>query len=103
MSAQNATVEETYVALPLRQHTILGVCEAIGEDFGFNPIFLRVPLAAIVLWSPLVAIGGYFALGALVLVSRTLFPRPATAAAQSATVIESDHDPLGRDSMPIAA
>ena len=55
---------ENQIALPLRAHTILGVCEAIGEDFGFNPVFLRIPLAAMVVVSPLWAIGGYFALGA---------------------------------------
>ena len=38
--------QDNQVALPLRSHTILGVCEAIGEDFGFNPNFLRVPLAS---------------------------------------------------------
>lgn len=103
MSAQNTAVQEAYVALPLRQHTIFGVCEAIGEDFAFNPIFLRVPLAAMVLWSPLIAIGAYFSLGALVLASRTLFPRPKAVAAQSAAAIESDNDQLGRDSLPIAA
>ena len=103
MSAQNATAQEAYVALPLRQHTIFGVCEGIGEDFGFNPIYLRVPLAAMVLWSPLIAIGTYFALGALVLVSRLVFPRPTAIAAQSADAIHSDNDQLGRVSMPIAA
>ena len=100
MSAQNATAQEPYVALPLRQHTILGVCEGIGEDFGFNPIFLRVPLAAMVLWSPLIAIGTYFLLGALVLASRLLFPRPNAVEAHRATLIESDND---RESMSIAA
>ncbi len=63
-------------ALPLRNHTILGVCEAIGEDFGINPVLLRVPFAASVLWSPLIAISAYFALGAVVLLSRLLFPQP---------------------------
>lgn len=65
------------VALPLRSHTILGVCEAIGEDFGFNPVFLRIPFAASVIYSPLLAIGIYLALGLAVLGSRTLFPRKA--------------------------
>ena len=63
------------VALPLRSHTILGVCEAIGEDFGFNPVFLRIPLAAMVIWSPMVAFGLYFGLGAVVLASRLLAPK----------------------------
>ena len=74
--------QETQVALPLRSHTILGICEAIGEDFGFNPIFLRVPFAAIVLWSPTIAIGAYFALGAVVLASRLLFPKAKTNEAE---------------------
>jgi phage shock protein PspC (stress-responsive transcriptional regulator) len=66
---------ENQVALPLRSHTILGVCEAIGEDFGFNPIFLRIPLAASVIWNPAIALGTYFGLGAIVLASRLLFPK----------------------------
>jgi len=70
------SAQENDVALPLRSHTIFGVCEAIGEDFGFNPVLLRVPFAASVLWSPLMAIGAYFALGAVVLLSRLLFPHP---------------------------
>ena len=67
--------QDQNVALPLRTHTILGVCEAIGEDFGFNPVFLRIPLAVSVIWNPLIAIGTYFALGAVVLASRLLFPK----------------------------
>jgi phage shock protein PspC (stress-responsive transcriptional regulator) len=67
--------QETQVALPLRSHTIFGVCEAIGEDFGFNPVFLRIPFAASVIYSPTMAIAVYFALGAFVLASRLLFPK----------------------------
>ena len=67
--------QQERIALPLRNHTILGVCEAIGEDFGFNPVFLRVPFAASVLWSPVIAIAAYLALGAVVLASRLLFPQ----------------------------
>src|SRR3982751_6833341 len=80
MSAQNANIPEDYIALPLKAHTILGVCEGIGEDFGFNPVFLRVPFAAAVLWSPTITLATYFLLGAAVLVSRLLFPRAKPAA-----------------------
>lgn len=75
MQAQLVQNEQQEVALPLRAHTILGVCEAIGEDFGFNPAWLRVPLAASVLVSPMWAIISYFALGLIVLASRLLFPK----------------------------
>ena len=67
------------VALPLRSHTILGVCEAVGEDFGFNPVLLRIPFAASVVYSPILAIGAYLALGVVVLASRLLFPKAEIA------------------------
>jgi phage shock protein C len=105
MSVQHTPAEDTYVALPLRQHTIFGVCEGIGEDFGFNPIFLRVPLAASVLWSPIWAIGAYLALGVLVLASRTLFPRSKSPQANVAPAATQDNDSVraDRERLQIAA
>jgi phage shock protein PspC (stress-responsive transcriptional regulator) len=81
-------------ALPLRNHNILGVCEAIGEDFGFNPVLLRVPFAASVLWSPMIAIGAYFAVGAVVLLSRLVFPKPKAEALAVEEVVEAVELPL---------
>ena len=75
------SAQENSVPVTLRSHTILGVCEAIGEDFGFNPVLLRVPLAASVLISPTWAIGAYLVLGAIVLLSRVLFPKQRVDAA----------------------
>ena len=77
------SAQENNVALPLRSHTILGVCEAIGEDFGFNPTWLRVPFAATVLLSPIMAIAGYLALGVVVLGSRLLFPKAKAVTVES--------------------
>jgi phage shock protein C len=71
--------QQNTVALPLKAHTILGVCEGFGEDFGFNPVLLRVPFAAAVLWSPTITLATYFVLGAVVLGSRLLFPRAKAA------------------------
>ncbi|WP_155264635.1 PspC domain-containing protein [Sphingomonas segetis] len=89
--------QETQVALPLRSHTILGVCEAIGEDFGFNPVILRVPFAASVLYSPTWAIAAYFAFGAVVLASRLLFPK-----AKSVTAAEVVEDPASQERQEFA-
>ena len=58
----------------LRNDTLLGVCEALGHDLGFNPNFLRVPLGAGIIFAPLLMVGIYLALGAVVFVSRTFFP-----------------------------
>ena len=88
--------QDNQVALPLRSHTILGVCEAVGEDFGFNPIFLRVPFAAAVLWNPLYAIGAYLALGLVVLASRLLFPAMKAKAAASDTTLANDQIELAK-------
>ena len=92
--------QENQVALPLRSHTIMGVCEAIGEDFGFNPTFLRIPFAASVLYSPLYAVVAYFALGAVVLTSRLLFPKAksetAAPARAEAVAISSEEPEMRR-------
>jgi phage shock protein PspC (stress-responsive transcriptional regulator) len=65
-----------------RDHTFFGVCEGLGEDFGFNPVYLRLTLAGLMFWNPVAVLAGYAGLGAVVLVSRLLIPdpRPATAA-----------------------
>ena len=81
MQAELVQNEQAYVPVTLRAHTILGVCEAIGEDFGISPNWLRIPLAASVLLSPRWAIGASLALGGVVLLSRVLFPMPKVAKA----------------------
>ena len=52
--------------LPLRNDTILGVCEAIGRDFGFNPIWLRLAFIAPLFFAPTASIAAYLGLGLLV-------------------------------------
>ena len=61
-------------ALPLRGDTFLGVCEAIGRDFGFSPNWLRVAFAVVFLASPAIVVGTYLALGVIVAISRYLAP-----------------------------
>jgi phage shock protein PspC (stress-responsive transcriptional regulator) len=99
------TDQENQPALPLRAHTIFGVCEAIGEDFGFNPVFLRVPLATAVIWNPMIAFGTYFALGAVVLASRLLFPdrRATPADAQVHLVSGQANDTANAEKVSLAA
>ena len=58
----------------LRNDTLLGVCEAMGQDLGINPLWLRIPLAAGIMFSPLGMVVTYLALGVLVLVSRSFYP-----------------------------
>ena len=79
MSAQATT------NLLLRNDTILGVCEAIGQDFGFNPNWLRVAFCAPIYWNPGLVFGVYLTLGLVVAATRFAFPdRHADAPAAAA-------------------
>ena len=74
-------IQSSQTALPLRNDTLLGVCEAIGQDFGFHPNWLRIALGSLVMMSPLAAFGIYFGLGAIVGLSRLIAPQRAVPAA----------------------
>lgn len=67
-----------------RDDTFFGVCEAIGEDFGFHSNWLRMGLAVALFFSPVAVIAGYFAAGILVLLSRLIAPNPPQAATEEA-------------------
>jgi phage shock protein C len=64
-----------------RDDTFFGVCQGLGEDLGFNPLYLRIVFAILVLVNPLAALGGYVGAGLLVLLSRLVFPVPRAAKA----------------------
>ena len=70
---------------PAKDH-LFGVFAAIGEDFGFDPLWLRIAFAVALLFNLEAVIGAYLALGAVVLVSRLLFRDPQVAAAAPAPV-----------------
>ena len=79
-----------------RPDTLFGVCEAIGQDFGFNPLYLRVALAVSLLWNPVAIFALYGALGIAVMVSRLIAPNRvvtrSTAQATTLTAIEGGND-----------
>jgi phage shock protein PspC (stress-responsive transcriptional regulator) len=80
--------------LPLRNDTLLGVCEAIGQDFGINAVWLRLAFIAPLFFQPALTIGIYLALGLVVAASRYLFPR---AVSHEAPVLVADNPPAPAD------
>ena len=76
-----------------RDDTFLGVCEALGEDFRFNPLLLRVAFGVSLLYSPLLSLGTYVALGAVVLISRLISPNPRRPKVPAAAVEELEAAP----------
>ncbi|HET9335445.1 MAG TPA: PspC domain-containing protein [Sphingomicrobium sp.] len=86
--------------LPLRHDTILGVCEAIGQDFGFNPTWLRLAFIAPIFFAPYAAVGAYLGLGVIVAATRLLFKdKPASEQVVEAKAVEVVED----DTLPMAA
>lgn len=83
-----------------RPDTMLGICQGLGEDFGFSPTWLRVGLAILLYFNPAAAVGAYAAGGAIVLVSRLAFPKPRKAPAAAATQAEALPEP---EPLPLAA
>jgi phage shock protein PspC (stress-responsive transcriptional regulator) len=82
-------MQSSQPSLFARPDTFFGVCEAIGQDFGFNPNYLRILLGGSLLLSPVIVLSTYLALGALVLLSHRLFPARPANVIRSAGVQES--------------
>ncbi len=59
---------------PHNPDNLLGICHRVGEDFGFNSLWLRLTLGGLFVFNPVAVIAAYLALGGLVVVSRVLFP-----------------------------
>jgi len=98
-----------------RPDTLLGVCEAIGADLGFNPGWLRAALACGIFFSLPATLMVYLGLGAIVAFARWRFPaaaRPAATGNQlvalpSAPRVErpavADEDAVAAQTLPKAA
>ncbi len=89
----------TNLNLALRSDTFLGTCEAIGQDFGFSPNWLRVLLGVMVLWSPEASLLSYLALSVAVLASRLIFPKAKPVEAVKPTVSADNEE----EALPLAA
>ncbi len=88
-----------------RDDTFFGVCQAIGEDLGFNPNYLRIAFALPLLYAPVTTVGAYFGLALLVLLTRLVLPNPSRA--QVTDTVEEQKEATRpadqNEPMPIAA
>ena len=73
------------VPLPLRSDTFLGVCEGLGEEFGFNPNWARVSLAVMLFFHPVAVIVGYLATGVVLAAARWFLPAARVERADAST------------------
>lgn len=86
----------------LRNDTIFGACQGLADDLGIDPLWIRVPLASLILFSPAVAFGLYAALCLAVLASRLLFP-PRKAVAVPASDVPAAADEPANEQRELAA
>ena len=94
MTATNQTL------LPLRSDTLLGVCEALGQDFGINPTLLRLGFIAPLFFAPVATIAAYLGIGAVIAATRLLIKdKPASEQVVDATAVVVEED----QPLPIAA
>ena len=70
-----------------RPETILGVCEALGDDFGISGNWFRAALFPLILWQPLWTVVGYLTLALAVLAARLIFPDVSVASTESEVLI----------------
>ena len=62
-----------------RDDTFFGVCQAIGDDLGFSPNWLRAAFGVMLVYAPVATIGAYLALGLVIAALRWLVPNPRLA------------------------
>lgn len=76
-----------------KKESLLGICQAIGDDFGFNPDFLRVALAFLLLADPKITLIGYALAGVVVLTSRLATrswrSQPASVRAEERSLVDA--------------
>jgi phage shock protein PspC (stress-responsive transcriptional regulator) len=87
-------VMSSSASILMRDDTMFGVCQALGEDLGLPPTLLRILFALVLFWSPVAALAGYGLAGLLVALSRWLVPEPVAAAEPEAARAAAANDDL---------
>ena len=88
------TANEQVLEIESNPDSLFGVCQAIGQDFGFNPFFLRLGFLGLGFFSIPASVAAYALLGIGVATSRWLFPAKNESDAGGS---------VSRDSQPEAA
>ena len=86
-----------------RDDTLLGACHGLGEDFGFDPAWLRILFAVGLFLSPAVAAAAYAACVAIVAAMRWLVPEPMTSEAGNAPANDDERQAQAWEELALAA
>ena len=94
--------KQSYWSLFNRPDTLFGICEGVGQDFGFNPNYLRVALAVSMIWNPVAVLAAYVLLGAAVAVSRWVAPARGIARSGEEIQLVSSQGDNDEEAAPVA-
>lgn len=72
-------MQDDHKNLFLRNDTIFGVCEGLGQDLGVNPNIFRIAFAGLLYFYPVGVVAAYLGLGIVIAVSRWVYPRGGSA------------------------
>ena len=108
--AKGVNVMQATESVFARDDTFFGVCQAIGDDFGFSPNWLRAALGVGLIWNPMLMVGLYAGAGVIVLFARLVVREPRIAASDQAVAVAADQaapascqDDEAREPLPVAA
>lgn len=76
--------DRTEANLFTRDDTLFGVCEALGQDFGINPNYIRVAFATGLLFNAGLVFAAYIVIGLVVAATRWISPSRAAAKQEAA-------------------
>ena len=102
--SEHAVHSDDQPALPLRGDTFLGVCHALGEDFGIPADLLRIAFAALFFWNMTAAVGTYLAIGVVIALARWVYPlRSRASATANAASAEQETEDEAAEELSLAA
>ena len=98
------TTSEQTVEVKSNPDSLFGVCQSVGEDFGFNPFFLRLAFLGLGFFSIPASVAAYVLLGIGVAASRWLFPKSEQKRAdESLPQVQAEADYAEREAELLAA
>ena len=80
-----------------RDDTFFGICQGLGEDLGVSPDLFRVAMIPALFFFPVQTLAVYFGAGAVVLISRLVFPVRGRNAKKAERRLAAETDASGSE------
>ena len=99
MQSNQSVAHQTEIEDTGHPDSLFGICQSIGEHVGFNPLYLRLSLFVLMLFSPIAMACAYAGLGMVVGVSHVMFPKPEQNPWKADATLNAEHADFERELM----